>query len=475
MIQPIIQQPQLCAERTTMTKRIGILTAGGDTPALNATIYGAVERANALGMHVLGLLRGYAGLLDERVAHVHLNPLFSSIPELDPCCGGTLLGSSRTYIAPESDEMNIVRRNIQRLELDGLICIGGDGTISGMQSLTDYIPCVLAPKTIDNDLGLNYLDEPNGWIRKEADNEDGFVKVHQQSRTHMDLEDMINYATPGYATAVFVVAQCVQRVRSTAESHRRIGVVEVMGRDSGYIGLGAAYGQPDLILIPEVAIDLNELAQRVRQIYELQHHAVIVVGEGCRTADGTELGGSSPSYDPAGNIRYSGAAQALREMLAERIEPEFFEKIRPYEPGVSAFFTRKVGHTQRGGRPIQFDRFYASQLGGKAMELVHARETNSVATLQYCPRSGFEVDSIAATKLSDQWGEIHHRAVHATMYDAHRMQPSEFGEAYLQSIFTNAIGADDMEFIRAELFSPGNLATRYQSVNSDIRKRLRFV
>ena len=458
-----------------MTKRIGILTAGGDTPALNATIYGAVERANSLGMHVVGILRGYAGLLDDKVAHVHLNPLFSSIPELDPCSGGTLLGSSRTYIAPDSVEMEIVRRNIQRLKLDGLICIGGDGTISGMQPLTDYLPCVLAPKTIDNDLGLNYLDEPNEWVQRSSPHGNGLIKVHEKSRQRMDLEDMVNYATPGYATAVFVVAQCVQRIRSTAESHRRIGVIEVMGRDSGYIGLGAAYGQPDLILIPEVAINLDELEQRVRQIYELQHHAVIVVGEGCRTAEGTGLGASAPSYDPAGNIRYSGAAQALLNLLEDRIEPEFFEKVRPHEPGSSAFFTRKVGHTQRGGRPIQFDRFYASQLGGKAIELVHAGDSNCVATLQYCPRTGFEVDSIAASKLSDQWGEIHHRAVHPTMYDEHRMQPSEFGESYLQSIFTNAIGADDMEFIRAELFSLGNLATRYQSVNTDIRKRVRFI
>lgn len=456
-------------------KRIGILTAGGDTPALNATIYGAVTQANSLGIDMVGLLRGYAGLLDERVPHVNLNPLFQCIPELDPCLGGTLIGSSRTYIPPESDQVDTVKNNLKRLKLDGLICIGGDGTINGMQPFTDFIPCVLAPKTIDNDLGLNYLDEPNEWLRRESENEAGYEDYQQPSRHHLDLEDIINYATPGYATAVFVVAQCVDRLRSTAESHRRVCVVEVMGRQSGYIALGAAYGQPDLILIPEVPVDLDELEAKVRQIYELQHNVVLVVGEGCRTPDGKELGASSPSYDPAGNIRYKGAAESLQKILEERIEPGFFQRVRTHEPSSSTIFTRKVGHTQRGGRPIQFDRFIASQLGGKAVRLLSENANNVVATLQYSQRDGFEVDSISANKLRDQWGEIHPRCVHPAMYDEHRMHPSEFGEEYLMSIFTNAIGADDVEFLRAECFSAGNLSTRYQSVNTDIRKRERYV
>lgn len=140
-------------------KRIGILTAGGDTPALNATICGAVQQANALRIEVVGLIRGYAGLLDARVPHVMLNPLFSSIPELDPCKGGTLIGSSRTYVdSADTTMLEQVRQHVTRLRLDGLVCIGGDGTINGMQALADILPCVLAPKTIDNDLGLNYLD-----------------------------------------------------------------------------------------------------------------------------------------------------------------------------------------------------------------------------------------------------------------------------------------------------------------------------
>ncbi|MFY9255229.1 MAG: 6-phosphofructokinase [Fuerstiella sp.] len=456
-------------------KRIGILTAGGDTPALNATIYGAVERANSMGIEVFAILRGYAGLLSEQVPHVHLNPLCSTIPELDPCMGGTLIGSSRTYIEAGSPEMDQCQRNFERMKLDGLICIGGDGTINGMQPLAEFTQCVLAPKTIDNDLGLNYLDEANTWIRSAADNKEGFEYSQVMPNKRIDLEDMVNYATPGYATAVFVVAQCAQRLRTTAESHRRVGIVEVMGRQSGYIALGAAYAQPDLILIPEVAVDFDKLEERVRQIYERQHNVVIVIGEGCKTADGNELGASSPTYDPAGNIRYSGAADALQKILMERIEPSFFSNVRTHEPADSAFFTRKIGHTQRGGRPIQFDRFHASQLGGKAVDLLATGANNSIATLQYSPTRGFEVDSISANKLRDQWGEIHPRCVHSTMYDEERMQPSVFGEDYLRTIFTNAIGWDDVEFLRAELFSPGNLAIRYQSVNADIRKRTRLL
>lgn len=460
-----------------MMKRVGILTAGGDTPALNATIYGAVERANQLDIAVFGFLRGYAGLASSDVPHVHLNPLRSTIPELDAGHGGTLIGSSRTYIEPTSDLMKVVQKNCERMQLDGLICIGGDGTINGMQPVSEFLPCVLAPKTIDNDLGLNYLNEPNEISRQEIEIDGRQTERYQlvRSRNTIGLDDIVNFATPGYATAVYVVAQCVERVRTTAESHRRIAVVEVMGRQSGYIALGAAYGQPDLILLPEEPVDFHELEQRVRQIYELQHNCVIVVGEGVKTADGKELGASAPTYDPAGNVLYNGAADALVEILLDRIEPEFFDKVRSHEPTGSAFFTRKVGHTQRGGRPILFDRFHATQLGGKSMDLLHSGASNEVATLQYSEKNGLEVDSIRANKLRDPWGQIHPRCVHPSMYDRIRMQPTEFGQQYLRTIFTNAIGRDDTEYIQSESFSSGKLATRFQSANIDIRKRTRYL
>lgn len=452
-------------------KRIGVLTAGGDTPALNATIYGIVEEANRRDTEVVGLIRGYASLLGDEVPTVVLNPLMTTIPELDPCIGGTILGSSRTYVEPDSDLMDPVKKNLERLKLTGLICIGGDGTINGMQPLAEVTPCVLAPKTIDNDLGLNYADEPNDWTQAGPDRE----SVLEISRETIGLDDIINYATPGFATAVFVVAQSIDRIRTTAESHRRVAVVEVMGRQSGYIALGAAYGQPDFILIPEVPLNLDELERQVRRLYEIQHHAVIVVGEGVRMPSGAELGAAEQTFDPAGNIRYSGAADALAGLLQERIQDGPFERIRSSEPSGSAFFTRKIGHTQRGGRPIQFDRFYGAQIGGKAMEMVSRGASNQVATLRYSTENGFELSSLTANRLRDPWGLIHARTVHPSMYDAERMQLSGFGREYLQPIFTNAIGWDDVEFLRAETFSPGNLTSRFQSVNVDIRRRIRLL
>ncbi len=221
--------------------------------------------------------------------------------------GGTLLGASRTYIDPDETElMKAVSGRLEKLGLDGLICIGGDGTINGMQPLSEFFPCVLAPKTIDNDLGLNYLDEPNDWFQDENGGDSDPVYTRRESPKTFELPEIINYATPGYATSVYVVTQGLQRIRTTAESHRRIGIVEVMGRQSGYISLGSAYGQPDIILIPEVPLNLERLKERIRQIYDLQKHVVIAVGEGLLNEDGEELGRTLEHFDPAGNPIYCG-------------------------------------------------------------------------------------------------------------------------------------------------------------------------
>lgn len=453
-------------------KRIAILTAGGDTPALNATLFGAAARANEYGIEIYGIMKGFNGLIDPRVPHLHLNPLFTAIPELEPIQGGTILGASRTYIGnSETDLLKTVASRLTSLGIEGLICVGGDGTINGMQPLSELFPCVLAPKTIDNDLGLNYIDEPNEWVRDEA----GTSYRRTVNRDSIELEDVVNYATPGFATSVYVVAQSIQRIRTTAESHRRIAIIEVMGRDSGYIALGSAYGQPDIILIPEVPIDFEHLEQRVRELYDLQKHCVIVCGEGCVDETGRQLGAVSSSVDPAGNIVFSGASEELKRILMRRLGDDFFRDTRRHDTANQAIFTRKIGHTQRGGRPLQFDRFHAVQLGGKAVDLIAQGRTNEVATLQYSATHGFTLDSIDANKLRDRWGQIHPRQVHLSFYDEHRFQPSRLGRQYLMPIFTNAIGADDVECVRSGLFSPGNLSSRYASVNVDIHKRLRFL
>ncbi len=457
-------------------RRIGILTAGGDTPALNATIYGAVERSNSMRIEVYGIIKGFAGMLKPLIPHVQLNPLFSSIPELDPCQGGTILGASRTYIDPDQPGvMKEVTRRLEQLQIEGLICIGGDGTLNGMQPLSEFFPCVLAPKTIDNDLGLNYINEPNEWFREDKPGSDEYVYLRKSNRDEIQLGEMVNYATPGYATAVFVVAQAIERIRTTAESHRRIAIVEVMGRQSGYIAIGSAYGQPDMILIPEVPLNYVEFEQRLRELYALQKHAVVVIGEGIVDDEGHQLGAVSKSVDPAGNVVFSGAAEQLKRILSESLGDEFFRKNRRHESASSAIFTRKVGHTQRGGRPVQFDRFYATQLGGKAVDLLVQGANNSVSTLQWSHEEGFYLDSLPANKLRDRWQVLHPRQVHPSMYDAHRFQPSRLGVEYLLPIFTDAIGRDDIECIRSKLFSPGNLSTRYQSVNVDIQKRIKYL
>lgn len=452
-------------------KRIAILTAGGDTPALNATLFGAVQRANELGIEVYGLIKGFDGMLSSHVPHVRLNPLFTTIPELDPCLGGTIIGSSRTYIDREQTEvLKGVTSRLERLGIDGLICIGGDGTINGMQPLTEFFPCVLAPKTIDNDLGLNHVDEPNEWMRDETP--DGFAYRHSNTRDRIALDEIINYVTPGYATAVFVVAQSIERIRTTAESHRRIAIVEVMGRDSGYIALGAAYGQPDMILIPEIELDYSAIVTRVRALYDLQKHVVLVIGEGVYDSDG-QLGARADSLDPAGNTLFNGAAERLADTLRSELGDVYFQKNRRHDDAKSAVFTRKIGHTQRGGRPVLFDRFYAAQLGGKAVELLSREQNNFLATLQYSEERGFSLSELSANKLRDRWGIIHAREVHASLYDERTFQPSELGREYLKPIFTHAVGHEDLEMLHARLFSPGNLVTRYQSSNVEIQKRIR--
>ncbi len=365
-------------------KRIGILTAGGDTPALNATIHGAVVRANQLRIELWGLIKGFNCLFNPRVPHVQLNPLYQTIPELDPTKGGTLIGSSRDYVDPgKTEELDLIEKRLKTLGIEGLICIGGDGTLNGLQPLAERLPTVLAPKTIDNDLGLNYPSEPDEWVRvNDPSAPHGYNYKRAPSDAVFDLEQMVNYATPGYATAVFVSASGIERIRSTAESHRRIAIIEVMGRHSGYIALGSAYGRPDIILVPEHAPDLEQLAERVKHLYDLQKNVVIVCGEGIVDEQGRELGAETKSTDPAGNIVLSGAAEALRSKLIEMMGDRYFKLYRRGESAKESIFIRKVGHTQRGGRPILFDRFYAAQLGARAVELLVEGRNNAVSVLQ---------------------------------------------------------------------------------------------
>ena len=468
--------------------RIGILTAGGDTPALNATLYGAVTRANQRQIEVFGFIKGFSSLFNPRVPHVHLNPLFTTIPELDPCRGGTILGASRDYVdGGDPHVLEQIADRFKKLKIDGLICVGGDGTLNGMQVLSDILPTVLAPKTIDNDLGLNFGNEPDTFQRLGAQaefatpptsaNHPSLVAGHWYDRlpssTHFNIERMVNYVTPGYATAVFVSANGVNRIRTTAESHRRIAIVEVMGRHSGYIALGAMYGQPDILLVPEYRLDVDRLVEKVKYFYGLQKNVVIVCGEGVIDETGQELGAEKHSTDPSGNKILTGASEALRQLLIDKLGDSYFTSKRRNESAKAAIFTRKVGHTQRGGRPILFDRFHATQLGAHAIDMLLERRHNSVAILQYNQREGFHVDGLHANDFRDQWGLIHARQLHPSFYDPETLRPSETGIRYLEPIFTNPIGSDDIEMMRSDLFEGSRISLPYHSVNADINKRIR--
>jgi 6-phosphofructokinase len=456
-------------------KRIGVLTAGGDTPALNATIHGVVTRANARHVEVFGLIKGFNSLFNPRLPHVHLNPLFEQIPELDPTNGGTLLGASRDYLnGGDRQAVSLIADRLKQLGVEGLICVGGDGTLNGMQALSNSLPVVLAPKTIDNDLGLNHAKEPSEWRR--VDTGPGTFRYQRvASDRRIDLDDIVNFVTPGFATAVFVAAGGVERIRTTAESHRRIAIIEVMGRESGYIALGSAYGQPDLILPPEHPVDVEVLVERVIDIYEAQKNVVIVCGEGIKDGKGQLLGATSTSTDPAGNKVFSGAAEALRSRLIDNIGDRYFRQRRRGESAQEVIFTRKVGHTQRGGRPLLFDRFYAAQQGGEAVDLLLDGHTNVMAALQWSRANGYSVTGFPVSGLLDPWGVIHPRKMHPSFYDRDRMRPSALGVEYLQQIFSGAVGHDDTEHLRERLFTPGRLVDPHRSLNALVSRRIRYI
>ena len=306
-------------------------------------------RANQLKIEIIGLIKGFNCLFNPRIPHVHLNPLFQEIPELDPTKGGTLIGSSRDYVdSDKAEALGLVVSRLKKLGIEGLICIGGDGTLNGLQPLAERLPVVLAPKTVDNDLGLNYPSEPDEWVR------------------------------------------------------------------------------------------------------------------------------ANDTTEPAGNMVLSGAGDALRARLIKMIGDQCFQLYRRGNSAKEAIFTRKVGHTQRGGRPILFDRFYAAQLGAETVDLLAEGRNNAVSILQYTRDNGFHVEGYDANRFRDRWGLIHARKMHPALYDPVLMKPSEIGINYLKPIFTDAIGNDDAESMRQTLFSPGNLTQPYHSINTDIQKRIRY-
>jgi 6-phosphofructokinase 1 len=307
---------------------VGLLTGGGDCPGLNAVIRAVVRRISDSGGQCVGVLEGWRGLI-----HNLAQPL--SAEETDGIIGqgGTILGSSRTnpYKNPETD-LAALRANFAALGLDAIVVIGGDDTLGVAARLyNDYqLPVVGIPKTIDNDLVL-------------AD------------------------FSFGFDTAVNVVTEAVDRLRTTAESHRRIFVVETMGRNSGWIACIAGMAvAADYILVPEVPIDFPHLiGVLMRRRNAGRRHAVVLVAEGSRFPDQEPVALDLPP-DPFGNLRLGGMAGLIAGAIEKQTGAE----------------TRSVvlGHLQRGGSPTAWDRVLATRMGLVASQLVIRRQFGTVVT-----------------------------------------------------------------------------------------------
>ncbi|MBI4354806.1 MAG: 6-phosphofructokinase [Candidatus Omnitrophica bacterium] len=312
-----------------MVRTIGVLTGGGDCPGLNAVIRAVVKAASAdHQLRVVGILDGYAGLVEGRARPLTDADVSGILPR-----GGTILGTSNRddpfrYATPNPDGSTAVTdrsddalRQIERLGIEGLVIIGGDGTLSIAQKLSVRgVPIVGVPKTIDNDLAATDV-------------------------------------TFGFDSALAVATDAVDRLHTTAESHHRVMVLEVMGRYAGWIALRAGIaGGGDIILIPEIPYDAHNVCHAARKRLERgKRFSIVVVAEGAAPVGGKMVvqRAVAGSPDP---IRLGGVGQAI----AQHVEP-----CAGLESRVTV-----LGHLQRGGSPTPFDRWLATRFGVAAVELL---------------------------------------------------------------------------------------------------------
>ncbi len=316
--------------------RIGILTGGGDCPGLNAVIRGAVRKSLLLGYEVYGLRKGWRGLLDKDY-YILDHKAISGILHR----GGTILGSSRTNLYEEGKNYyEQAIQNYKELGLDALIAIGGEDTLGVAAKLyKDGLNIIGVPKTIDND--LNATDY-----------------------------------TFGFDTAVNVATEAIDRLHTTAESHNRVIVVEVMGRHAGWIALHSGLaGGADITLIPEKPFKLDEVCDvLIKRHGRGKSFSIVVIAEGAKihTEDGTDKDGSfvlqKLEKDAFGHVSLGGIGNIVSEEIERR----------------TGYETRAVvlGHIQRGGTPTAFDRVLGSRFGVKAAELVEKKEFGQMTSLQ---------------------------------------------------------------------------------------------
>jgi ATP-dependent phosphofructokinase / diphosphate-dependent phosphofructokinase len=312
-----------------MKKRIGILTAGGDCPGLNAVIRAVVRRAVVDESEVLGIKNGWRGLLEGDVEPLTRSSVTGILPR-----GGTILGTSRLNPLESPETIQRVKQNWEKFGLNALIVVGGDGTLSAALDIwRDHkIPLVGIPKTIDNDVrGTDF--------------------------------------TFGFDTAVSVVTDAVDRLHSTAESHHRVMVVEVMGRHTGWIAaFGGIAGGADVVLVPEHPFKLSRVCELLRHREDQgRAFSIVVVAEDAHPHPDEDFLGGELSKEIYRHDRLGG----IGTVLAHEIE-----RCTGIETRVT-----KLGYVQRGGSPTPFDRVLATRLGVKAYEMVVAEQWGQMAAL----------------------------------------------------------------------------------------------
>jgi ATP-dependent phosphofructokinase / diphosphate-dependent phosphofructokinase len=299
--------------------RIGLLTGGGDCPGLNAVIRAIVRRGLLDGEHsFVGFRHGWAGVVAGDARELTLQSTAGILPR-----GGTILGTSRTNpYADGVDGTAAVRRTLQSSGVQALIPIGGEDTLGvALRLHRDGVPLVGVPKTIDNDLGGTDV-------------------------------------TFGFQTAVQIVPDAIDRLHTTAESHNRVMVVEVMGRHAGWIATHAGIaGGADAILVPERPFDIEEVVAHLRRRHERgRSFSIVVVAEGATPREGTLQTRAGIATDAFGHARLGGIGVTLEGEIERR----------------TGFETRVtiLGHVQRGGTPIAYDRVLATRFGVAAIEAV---------------------------------------------------------------------------------------------------------
>lgn len=310
--------------------KLGILVGGGDAPGLNAAIKAAVAKATEYGFEVAGIKRGWAGLLEADV-----EPLNIDVVEEIHSRGGVVLYTSRTNPFKIKNGLKRVIKNLKKLGIDALVVMGGEDTLGVAQKLFEKgVPLVGVPKTIDNDLSAT------------------------------------DY-TIGFDTAVSIATEAVDKLRTTAESHHRVIIVEVMGRYTGWIALYAGLaGGAHLILIPEKPLDIRQIYEFLRNRHSNgKVYSIVVVAEGARPTgkDGIDIVRKAP-VDEFGHPRLGGISRVLEDLIQKNTGLE----------------TRSVvlGHLQRGGSPTAFDRVLAMRLGIKAVELIKKKKFGKMASIR---------------------------------------------------------------------------------------------